>query len=150
MLIPYFKHKPGVLVGNDRVPEFHAEAHPPGTAPADQTFQPKPEGQIPGGSEDGASGARASTTLGGATSADVHQGLGHPGSGQTSKELHGGHRSKEGHFAAPADGSIGMEDSIGSRKLDIGHTDRGKDSANYPTANDRVPESAETVASERR
>ncbi|KAJ6786089.1 hypothetical protein PWT90_05977 [Aphanocladium album] len=143
-------HAPGVLVGNDRVPEFNAESHPPGTAPASRTFKPNPNDQIPGGSEDGTSGAKASDTIVGATSADVHQGLGHPGSGQTSQEFHGGHRKKEGHFAAPANGNIGMEDSIGSRKLDIGREGRGKASENYPTAADRVPESAETLAAERR
>ncbi|KAJ4150541.1 hypothetical protein LMH87_011287 [Akanthomyces muscarius] len=125
-------HAPGVLLGNDRVPEFHAETHAPGTAPASRTFQPNPEGQVPGGSEDGAHGAS------------------HPGSGQTSQELHGGHRKKEGHFAAPAHGDIGMEDSVGSRKLDVGREGRGKASENYPTAEDRVPEGAETVAAERR
>lgn len=88
--------------------------------------------------------------MGGATSADVHQGLGHPGSGQTSQELHGGKRSKEGHFAASAKGNISMEDSIGSRKLDIGREGRGKASRDHPAAEDRVPESAETVAAERR
>ncbi len=144
------QHAPGVLVGNDRVPEFHAETHAPGTAPASRTFQPNPEGQVPGGSEDDAHGASASSTISGATSADVHTGLGHPGSGQTSQELHGGHRKKEGHFAAPAHGDIGMEDSVGSRKLDVGREGRGKASGNYPTAEDRVPEGAETVAAERR
>ncbi|EJP65424.1 hypothetical protein BB8028_0006g10510 [Beauveria bassiana] len=142
-------HAPGVLVGNDRVPDFEAETYPPGTAPASQTFRPNPQGQIPAGSEDGSNGAKASSTIAGATSADVHQGLGHPGSGQTSKELHGGHRKKEGHFAAPANGNLSMEDSIGSRKLDVGREGRGKASENYPTAGERVPESAETVAAER-
>ncbi|KGQ06953.1 hypothetical protein BBAD15_g7741 [Beauveria bassiana D1-5] len=142
-------HAPGVLVGNDRVPDFEAETYPPGTAPASQTFRPNPQGQIPADSEDGSNGAKASSTIAGATSADVHQGLGHPGSGQTSKELHGGHRKKEGHFAAPANGNLSMEDSIGSRKLDVGREGRGKASKNYPTAGERVPESAETVAAER-
>lgn len=32
--------------------------------------------------------ASAGDTLGGATSADVHDGLGHPGQGMTSNELH--------------------------------------------------------------
>lgn len=144
------QHAPGVLVGNDRVPEFHAETHAPGTAPASRTFQPNPQGQTPAGSQDGTNGAKASATLSGATSADVHTGLGHPGSGQTSQELHGGHRKKEDHFAAPAQGNVGMEDSIGSRKLDVDREGRGKASANYPTAEDRVSESAETVAAERR
>ncbi|OAA52185.1 hypothetical protein BBO_00026 [Beauveria brongniartii RCEF 3172] len=127
-------HAPGVLVGNDRVPDFKAETYPPGTAPASQTFRPNPQGLIPAGSEDGSNGAKASSTIAGATSAD---------------ELHGGHLKKEGHFAAPANGDFSMEDSIGSRKLDVGREGRGKASENYPTAEGRVPESAETVAAER-
>lgn len=34
----------------------------------------------------------ASSTLGGATSGDVHTGMGHPGQGQTSQELRHGER----------------------------------------------------------
>ncbi|KAM3509622.1 hypothetical protein MY10362_000515 [Beauveria mimosiformis] len=132
-------HAPGILVGNDRVPDFEAKTYPPGTAPASQTFRPNPQGLIPAGSEDGSNGAKASSTIAGATSADVHKGLGHPGSGQTSQELHGGHRNKEGHFAAPANGDF----------INVGREGRGKASENYPTAKGRVPESAETVAAER-
>jgi hypothetical protein len=39
---------------------------------------------------------QASDTLQGATSADVHTGLGHPGQGQTSSELHDGSRVGQG------------------------------------------------------
>jgi hypothetical protein len=39
---------------------------------------------------------KASDTLQGATSADVHTGLGHPGQGQTSSELHDGSRRGQG------------------------------------------------------
>ncbi|KAM3430397.1 hypothetical protein MY4824_007726 [Beauveria thailandica] len=97
-------HAPGILVGNDRVPEFEAETYPPGTAPASHTFRPNPLGLIPAGSEDASYSAKASSTVVGATASNVHKGMGHPGSGQTSQELHGGYRKKEGHFAAPANG----------------------------------------------
>lgn len=41
---------------------------------------------------------RASDTLVGATSADVHDGLSHPVQGMTSKELrHGGQPGRKGH-----------------------------------------------------
>lgn len=83
----------------------------------------------------------------GATSADVHQGYGHPGQGMTSQELHGGRRKKEG--GEKPSGST-LEDSVGSRKLDIGHENRGKASTEYPVAENREPVSAETVASERK
>lgn len=39
---------------------------------------------------------KASETLQGATSADVHTGSGHPGQGQTSQELHDGTRVGKG------------------------------------------------------
>ncbi|KAG8528987.1 uncharacterized protein KY384_006676 [Bacidia gigantensis] len=89
-------HQPGKLVGNDAKPEFHAKTLPPGSAPKESTFQPNTSSEIPGqalnpdndeleGKE--STQTTASSTLGGATSADVHQGYGHPGQGQTSREL---------------------------------------------------------------
>merc|ERR1711988_1134849 len=84
-----FDHKgpcPWCHVGNDAAPEFSAETYPPGTAPSDRTFKPNPVDET---STENSAAPKASDTLGGATSAEVHQGLGHPGSGQTSQELHG-------------------------------------------------------------
>ncbi|KAK4690479.1 hypothetical protein P7C71_g6319, partial [Lecanoromycetidae sp. Uapishka_2] len=74
-------HKPGVLVGNDAAPEFHAQTLPPGSAPKDRTFAPNPVNETPGqalnndndrmhGKE--STKTTASSTLGGATSGDVH------------------------------------------------------------------------------
>ncbi|USP80244.1 uncharacterized protein yc1106_07518 [Curvularia clavata] len=74
-------HQPGKLVGNDAAPEFHAQTLPPGTAPADKTFTPNPD------TNNQKMYQSASDTLQGATSSDVHTGLGHPGQGQTSSEL---------------------------------------------------------------
>ncbi|KAI4280205.1 MAG: hypothetical protein L6R35_005956, partial [Caloplaca aegaea] len=98
-------HKPGVLVGNDTAPEFTAKTLPPGTAPADRTFAPNSTSEVPGqannpdvlrshGKE--STYTTASSTLGGATSADVHQGLGKPVQGQSSSELHGGNTAGAG------------------------------------------------------
>ncbi|KAL8645255.1 MAG: hypothetical protein Q9210_006815 [Variospora velana] len=92
-------HKPGILVGNDTAPEFTAKTLPPGSAPADRTFKPNNISEVPSqannpdvlrshGKE--STHTTASSTLGGATSADVHQGLGKPIQGQSSSELHGG------------------------------------------------------------
>ena len=68
-----------------------------GTAPAANTHTPHPTGtdSIPGQADnpnlDPSDGTSALDSLPGATSADVHTGLGHPGQGQTSTELrHGG------------------------------------------------------------
>ncbi|KAM0800307.1 hypothetical protein BDR22DRAFT_794074, partial [Usnea florida] len=100
------KHKPGILVGNDAAPEFHAKTLPPGSAPADRTFTPNATSEVPGQADNSSverdhgkesTKTTASSTLGGATSGDVHTGLGHPGSGMTSNELRheGGHTSKK-------------------------------------------------------
>ncbi|KNG44344.1 hypothetical protein TW65_08695 [Stemphylium lycopersici] len=83
-------HQPGKLVGNDAVPEFNAQTLPAGSAPADKTFQPNPE------LNNQKMYHQASDTLQGATSADVHTGLGHPGQGQTSQDLHDGSRGPQG------------------------------------------------------
>ena len=93
------------MSGKDRAPEFSAQTFPAGTAPPENTFKPNPISETPGqadnedtlGSDDKESTyTRALDTLGGATSGDVHTGLGHPGSGQTSTELRneGQHTSK--------------------------------------------------------
>ncbi|KAL9029279.1 MAG: hypothetical protein Q9196_002458 [Gyalolechia fulgens] len=91
-------HKPGVLVGNDTAPEFSAKTLPPGSAPADRTFQPNNISEVPGQADNPdvlrshgkeSTHTTASSTLGGATSGDVHKGFGKPIQGQTSSELHG-------------------------------------------------------------
>ena len=91
------QHKPGVQASPaDHVPEFSAKTAPPGTAPPKDTYTPNPSGNdgIPGQANNpDMSGRRTAAldTLPGSTSADVHNGLGHPGQGQTSNELrHGG------------------------------------------------------------
>lgn len=106
ILIP--QHQPGVLVGNDAKPTFSAQTLPAGTAPADRTFEPNATSEVPSQADNpyAEETTPASATLGGATSADVHTGLGHPGSGQTSTELRheGQHTSKNvgGHGAGLA------------------------------------------------
>lgn len=164
------QHKPGVLVGNDAAPEFSAKTLPPGSAPADRTFKPNPISEVPG-QADNASVERdhgkestkttASDTLGGATSGDVHTGLGHPGQGQTSSELrHDGEHTSKKHGG----GLAGVGASVGSsnqmvdkdtqpkeRALDKeegkfagGRGDKGDDYP-QPPAQNREPESAESL-----
>ncbi|KAL8786534.1 MAG: hypothetical protein Q9195_008165 [Heterodermia aff. obscurata] len=101
-------HKPGLQVGNDAFPEFTAQTLPAGSAPASNTFTPNPSADptenLP------STETSAADTLGGATSADVHTGLGHPGQGQTSNELrHGtqGTSKKEAGGSAFASGAPG-------------------------------------------
>lgn len=80
----------------DYVPEFHAQTVPPGTAPAESTYSANMENKF--GSQamnpdvDRSHGKEstkttASSTIRGATSKDVHHGLGHPGVGQTNSEV---------------------------------------------------------------
>lgn len=149
------QHKPGVLVGNDAVPEFSAEAHPPGSAPASRTFQPQPTEEVPGQAlnPDMQSGTKASDTIVGTTSGEVHQGYGHPGGGMTSQEEHGGARKKE---RSGLEGrGVSGSDPISDRGLDMEHEKVG--SAGKPGrpedwkgAEDHPSTSAEEVAQERR
>ncbi|MCJ1425241.1 hypothetical protein MMC29_003129 [Sticta canariensis] len=120
-------HKPGVLVGNDAVPTFNAQTLPPGTAPADRTFEPEPRTEVPSqasvsaDADDDAPLTSASDTLGGVTSADVHTGLGKPLQGQTSTELrHEGqhHRKNPGGYGAGLVGTGASGASSGNQPAD--------------------------------
>ncbi|KAI8631607.1 hypothetical protein F5Y19DRAFT_399799 [Xylariaceae sp. FL1651] len=148
-------HKPGVLVGNDKVPEFHAETYPPGTAPQENTFQPRPESEFP--AQAYGTQPDASETLGGATSQDLNQGLGKPIQGQLHREAEGAHagvhRKKERTGLVGTGGSVGV-DSVREKGADLPegvHKGmRGKASDDYPPAEERVPTSAEELAADRK
>ncbi|KAI1505995.1 hypothetical protein F5X99DRAFT_366813 [Biscogniauxia marginata] len=145
-------HKPGVKVGNDRVPEFHVETHEPGTAPRENTYRPRPEGEIPAqGFTDPAD------TLGGATSQDVYQGLGKPMQGQEGRELHGEHlgRRKKERTGLEGIGASAGIDSVRQKGADLPDgvykgVKGGKNSVDYPGAEERIPVSAEELATERK
>ncbi|KAH7136692.1 hypothetical protein B0J13DRAFT_625338 [Dactylonectria estremocensis] len=132
-------HAPGVKVGNDLKPEFHMETHPPGTAPKDRSFEPQPSG-------DPSEQASNPDILGGtgATSADVHKGLGHPGEGQTSQELHGGKRKRAGAGLEGVGAS--SSDPIKEQGLDDDHDT--EDHRDWTVAEERNPVTAEELASE--
>lgn len=142
------QHAPGVKVGNDAVPEFSAQTLPAGTAPPKHTFQQSP---IPGENmnPDIASEVRtpANEAMSGATSGDVHRGLGQPVWGQSSHELRGDGKGKHGLAGVGAD----PRDSVRERALDIDtpKDTRGKGGIsryNIPGAEERLPETAESVA----
>jgi len=99
-------HKPGVLASQaDRAPEFQAETLPAGTAPSSKTYTPNPDTIDPSSISN-----NASDTLLGDTSADVHTGLGHPGQGMSSSEMHHDgqhHRKRQGHGLAGVGASVG-------------------------------------------
>ncbi|KAF2222493.1 hypothetical protein BDZ85DRAFT_219430 [Elsinoe ampelina] len=83
-------HQPGRIAGEkDAAEEFQAQTLPAGSAPTDSTFKPNNISDVPTtGATEGAGTTAASDTLGGATSGDVHTGLGKPPVGQSSSELH--------------------------------------------------------------
>ena len=149
-------HKPGVKTGNETLPEFHAETYPPGTAPEERTFQPQPENEVPAqalnASLDSSSQTRTTDTLPGATSADLHTGHGKPIQGQENREMHGKRENKrEGAGLEGIGASVGV-DMARQKGADLPDGvepgTRGKASADYPSASERLPESAETVAAE--
>ncbi len=149
------QHAPGVKVGNDLAPEFAAQTLPAGTAPTERTFKPNPVSETPGQGNNPniakETWTSASDTIGGATSADVHTGLGHPGSGQTSSELRSGNSERAGLEGRGVAGG----DSFAERGLD---TDRSKGVRGYGGetdnrgeilgAEEREPVGAEEVAAE--
>lgn len=160
----HVQHKPGVLVGNDTKPEFQAQTLPPGTAPKSQTFEPnpvdtapptlqsRPDDQI----ERDATQAQP-LDMPGATSGAVHTGLGHPGQGQTSRELrhdgaqHSGQGGYEGLKSTAAAKVTDPRDPLQAdqRALDKDEAAPGqRGNVGGPAAEDRIPEGSERVAVE--
>lgn len=151
------QHAPGVMVGNDAVPEFSAETYPPGTAEKvapNRTFTSNTTEEVPGQADNASmqNPTNASDTLRGATSADVHQGLGRPMEGMTSQEEHGGHRKKERSGLEGV--GVSETDPISQRGQDMDHEkygDAGKPGRpeDWKLAEDRPGVGAEGVAKER-
>ena len=96
-------------------------------------------------------------TIGETTSADVHTGLGHPGSGQTSREIRhdgnqSGGKSLEGVGASTREfKTVDERDPKFKhhRALDSDVAEPGRGTVGGPPAEERIPENADTVASER-
>ncbi|KAK1993383.1 hypothetical protein LX36DRAFT_256793 [Colletotrichum falcatum] len=144
-------HKPGVKVGKDAAyPEFHAQAHPAGTAPREKTFQPNAQ-DIPGRAlNPDAADYMAPDEFPGATSADVNAGLGRPLQGQTSNEVRGAHPRRRKKESAGLEG-VGAcaEDSFKKRHLDLDYDPASRRNVSeMPGAEERYPATAEEVASE--
>ncbi|OCL14342.1 hypothetical protein AOQ84DRAFT_351555 [Glonium stellatum] len=148
-------HKPGVLASEkDRAPEFSAQTLPAGTAPASKTYQPDAD------TTNASMYHRASDTLNGADSGSVNTGLGHPGQGQTSQELrHDGSKggAKQAHGLVGVGATVGTDSKVvnsrdpafaGQRALDKDVPAGQRGNIEAPTAEERVPESAGTVARE--
>jgi len=142
-------HAPGVQVGNDAVPEFHAETHPPGTAPKQNTFKPNPQDDVSLQAQSSEPAARTDVedTLGGATSADVHTGLGKPVQGQSGQELHGDrhvgnrkNRERAGLEGTGASAGVDMASEKGADRPE--GVSKGPEGSEFRSATEKVPESA--------
>jgi len=162
---------------NDYAPEFHAQTLPPGTAPAGSSYTPNPVNETPSqalnpdvmrshGKE--STYVPPSETIQGATSKDVHTGLGKPLQGQTATEVyhdgkHGRKRDTYGYEGVGAsghpkhqEGSIGDSQKVSDRYMveqrgierDEAQPGRHGDKGSL-AAEDMRPEPAETVARER-
>lgn len=152
------------MVGNDAVSEFQAQTLPPGSAPASRTFQPNPTDDVapvPNMRKDAdveLKKAPADDTIQGATSGDVHQGLGKPVQGQSSKELHHDgeqSRNSDGKGLQGVGATATEHKTVDHRQPEHAHH-RGIDKeeavggrSDITGATERVPEGAETVASGR-
>ncbi|EFQ29624.1 hypothetical protein CGRA01v4_14909 [Colletotrichum graminicola] len=145
-------HKPGVKVGNDAYPEFHAETYPAGTAPKENSFQPDLKQATPGQAlNPNAETYTSPNDFPGATSADVNTGLGKPMQGQTSNEVHGAHPRHRKKESAGLEGvGASAHDSFKERHLDLGYDPASRRNvSDIPGAEERYPATAEEVASER-
>jgi hypothetical protein len=149
----------------DQRGEFHLERHPPGTAPASNSFSAKTVDKV--GSQANnpdvlrahgkeAVHTTAESTLRGATSADVHTGLGKPLVGETSVETrHDGAHGRKNQRAGMEGTGASMEDRSAKGKFpdqrgyEKEHNMRGLrgDKGDRSAANMR-PEPAETAAAE--
>ncbi|KAL5333274.1 hypothetical protein BJX70DRAFT_406352 [Aspergillus crustosus] len=120
---PGDKHAVGVKASPaDRAPEFHAQTQTPGTAPSGSSYQANPidhpgEQALNPNVERSHGKESVKTTaeqsLQGATSKDVHRGLGKPISGQTTTELR---ENANKHPRKGLEGAVtGVKDEFGSR-----------------------------------
>ncbi|KAK1750313.1 hypothetical protein QBC47DRAFT_124316 [Echria macrotheca] len=160
-------HQIGRQVGNDAVPEFHAETYAPGTAPKEHSFRPNPESETPGQAlnpDMDPSTRTGALDMPGATSKDVYDETtwGKPLQGQTQRELHGMHPGKrkkersglEGVGASTKDNTVeGHVREIGAdlpEGIERGMKTRAQMAEGAYDAQNRIPASAEEVAAERR
>ncbi|KAF2749531.1 hypothetical protein M011DRAFT_484944 [Sporormia fimetaria CBS 119925] len=139
------KHSP-----YDSIPTFSAQTMPAGTAPTESTYLPNPD------LNNRRMYVSASDTLPGTDSAAVHKGLGHPGQGMTSSELH--HDGQHGRKRQGL-GTVGLNTGAAAQKMVDPHDPvfgeqraldkdvrTGGTGAGGDLAEDRMPESAERVA----
>lgn len=105
----------------------------------------------PNNDADATSTLSAQDTIGGASSKDVHQGLGQPIQGQSSAELH---HDGQSHRKNPGQGGVeGLKTAVQSKTVDARLPENaaqrnlesdviGGTRSDVPSAEDRVPDSA--------
>lgn len=142
----------GTQVGQSGVPEFHAETHPPGTAPPSKTYQPAPDSDPSVLGE--ANNLADPLGMPGATSQSVHNATQHgkPLQGQTARELRGPHGDRTGLEGVGASGKgATVEDNVRRQGGDLEGSaaeakgTRGKSGSNrsdWPAAEERLPDTA--------
>ncbi|KAK1831891.1 hypothetical protein QBC39DRAFT_371562 [Podospora conica] len=123
--------KPGNEHGHGTEGEFKAQTHPPNTAPSESTFQPNPgaTGPVPHADP---------LDMPGATSKDLHTGMGKPMSGMEGRELNHqlpGRKDEDGRKhprgrVKEGTGLVGVgaepaKDPIRARGLDLPRGSRG-------------------------
>ncbi|KAH7029482.1 uncharacterized protein B0I36DRAFT_325851 [Microdochium trichocladiopsis] len=153
-------HAPGVKVGKDAVPEFHAQKYPPGTAPPEHTYEPRPNVENMSiqaaalAEDEDVPRVNVEDTLGGATSRDLNKGKGRPVQGESSQELHGNkhvgnqkHRERSGLEGVGASVGVDMASLKGADRPEGVHKGVGP-WTEFRDATQLVPEPPETVASE--
>ena len=143
------------MPGNDAGGEFHAEVHARGAAPPEHSFKPNPANEFPVQSSEYVEPPE----LPGATSKDVHTGLGLPLQGQEGREVNPqlpgkkstGERSHPRGRKKEGTGLVGVgaepkKDPVREKGWDlpegIERGSRGKHTAEWPGAEERVPETA--------
>lgn len=124
-----------MLVGNDAAPEFSAKTLPAGSAPADRTFAPNPISEVPGQADNDnvlrshgkeSTQTTASSTLGGATSGEVHTGLGKPVQGENTRDRGGGLAGVGASGAASGNQMVDERVQAGQRGLEKEGGPRGQ------------------------
>ncbi|KAJ5991723.1 hypothetical protein N7451_007447 [Penicillium sp. IBT 35674x] len=153
-------HKPGVKVNEaDHRPEHHLQTFPPGTAPASNSYTSNVNdvgSQTNNPNMPSNQRTSAADTLMGATSQDVHTGLGKPLQGQTGVELaHDGEHGRkkqsaglEGVGATPQNRGIERQlpNQRGIEREEAQSGTRGNKADR--AAEDMLPEGAETLDAE--
>jgi len=159
------QHKPGVKLNEaDHHPEYHMQAFPPGTAPASNSYTSNADERSQANNPDvlRAHGKESvytspADTMTGATSQNVHTGLGKPLVGETNVEIaHDGAHGRKKQTSGLESVGASRQDPTIERKFADQRALEKEEGANSGERGDKAdrsaanmqPEGAETVAAE--